>query len=309
MVISLALLRQLRLDLLCAHDATTDDFKAFIASQRYTPSMVNGSLQLRPHVSDELVSALSGDCSKFSRAACETIAGLCTEPKTPKNAAWFVVRSYYAAFYCAHAFLRVFGYTCTNVDGAELAKLKEAVGPYGFPLPSKGFYKVAISKDRQGLDFEKLKNSHEDTWATVYDLLGELRDAAATVTAPKTSRDETVQLLSDIRATMSGNGKFDKGNYLSYFRNQVQYRFAEKTWYPYGSKAFPPPISAEEIAQSVLDGRYQRLAGSSEIVKFLNASLEFAQLTLSLVDHSAGRGPDASIHLKRDYKRIRSIYA
>ncbi|SFS14736.1 hypothetical protein [Yoonia litorea] len=304
-----ALLRQVRLDLLCAHDATTDDFKAFLASQRYIPSITNGSLHLSPFVCDELVSALAGDCSKFGRAACETIAGLCTEPKAPKNAAWFVVRSYYAAFYCAHAFLRLFGNTCTNLDGAEFTKLKEAVNAYSHPLPSKGFYKIAISRDQQSLDFEKLKNSHEDTWATVYELLGELRDAAATVTAPKASRDETVQLLSDLRATLSDNGRFEKGNYLSYFRNQVQYRFAEKTWYPYGSKAFPPPISAEEIAQSVLDGRYQRLTGSSEIVKFLNASLEFAQLTLDLVDYSAERGLDASTHLNRDYKRIRHIYA
>jgi len=304
-----ALLRQLRLDLLCTHQATTDDFKAFLASQRYIPSAIGDSLLLRPYVEDELVSALSGDCSKFSRAACETIAGLCTEPKAPKNAAWFVVRSYYAAFYSAHAFLRLFGRTCTNIDGAELAKLKEALSAIGQPIPSKGFYRVVISADRERLDFTKLKNAHEDTWATVYEVLGDLREAAARVPAPKTSRDSAVQLLSDLRGTLSCDGKFEKGSYLSYFRNQVQYRFAEKTWYPYGSKAFPPPISAEEIARSVLDGRYQPLKGSNEVVKFLNASLEFVQLTLELVDYSAALGASASPHLHRDYKRIRHIYA
>lgn len=305
----LALLRQVRLDLLCNHEATTDDFKAFLSSQRYTPSTVNGLFSLRPYMGDELVSALSGDCSKFSRAACETIAGLRTEPKAPKNAAWFVVRSYYAAFYSAHAFLRLFGRTCTNLDGVELTKLKEAATAYGHEAPSKGFYKVNISADQQTLEFEKLQNSHEDTWATVYKVLGELRNAAATVAAPKASRDITVQLLSDIRDTMSCNGRFANGNYLSFFRNQVQYRFAEQTWYPYGSKAFPLPISAEEIAKSVLEGRYQPLNGSSDVVKFINTSLGFTQLTLGIVDFTMAREASASSHLHRDYRRIRNIYA
>ncbi|EBA18386.1 hypothetical protein RSK20926_11724 [Roseobacter sp. SK209-2-6] len=304
-----ALLRQVRLDLLCAHRATTNDFKAFVASQRYTPSSVDGVFQLRPYVCDELVSALSGDCSKFSRAACETIAGLCTEPKAPKSAAWFVIRSYYAAFYSAHAFLRLFGRTCTNIDGAELAKLKEAASAFNLPLPGKGFYTIKISADQQKLEFKKLKNSHEDTWATLYAVLDELREAAATIAAPKASRDTTVQILSDIRDTMSCSGRFENGNYLSFVRNQVQYRFAEQTWYPYGSKAFPPPVTAEEIAKSVLEGRYQRLAGSNELIKFVNASLEFVQLTLSLIDFSAGQGASASTHLHRDYKHVRNMYA
>lgn len=304
-----ALLRQVRLDLLCAHSATTNDFKAFVASQRYIPNTVDGVFQLRPYVGDELVSALSGDCSKFSRAACETIGGLCTEPKAPKSAAWFVIRSYYAAFYSAHAFLRLFGRTCTNLDGAELAKLKEAAIAFGQPPPSKGFYRIEISADQQRLEFAKLKNSHEDTWATLYKVLDELREAAATAAAPKASRDTTVQMLSDLRETMSCSGRFENGNYLSFIRNQVQYRFAEQTWYPYGSKAFPPPVAAEEIAKSVLEGRYQRLTGSNELIKFINASLEFAQLTLGLVDYSAERGVSASTHLHRDYRHIRNIYA
>jgi len=309
MEVPLALLRQVRLDLLCSHDAKTNDFKAFLASQRYTPNTVDHVFQLRPFVGEELVSAVSGDCSKFSRAACETIAGVRTEPKAPKNAAWFVVRSYYAAFYSAHAFLRLFGRTCTNLDGAELTKLKEAVKTYGQPLPSKGFYKTKISLDKQKIEFEKLKNSHEDTWATVYELLGELRETTVTIAAPKPSRDETVQLLSDIRETMSCGGKFESGSYLSYFRNQVQYRFAENTWYPYGSKAFPPPLAAEEISKSVLEGRYQRLSGSNELVKFINAALEFTQLTLAIADYAANREASASLHLQRDYLHIRKIYA
>ncbi|UWR66224.1 hypothetical protein K4L02_08380 [Phaeobacter inhibens] len=305
----LALRRQVRLDLLCDHRATTNDFKAFVASQRYTPSTMGGVFMLCPYVGDELVSAISGDCSKFGRAACETIAGLSTEPKAPKSAAWFVIRSYYAGFYSAHAFLRLFGRTCTNLDGAELVKLKEAASAFGQPPPGKGFYKIKISGNQQNLEFEKLKNSHEDTWATLYKLLGELREAAATVAAPKMSRDKTVQMLSDLRETMSCNGRFENGNYLSFVRNQVQYRFAEQTWYPYGSKTFPPPVTAEEIARSVLEGRYQRLAGSNELVRFINASLEFVQLTLNLIDFSAGRGTSASTHLHRDYRRVRNVYA
>jgi hypothetical protein len=305
----LALLRQIRLDLFNLHDAKTNDLKALISSQRYTFITGTGEMCLRPYSSDELISAISGDCSKFIRAACETLAGLSTETKAPKNSAWFIIRCYYAAFYAAHALLRVFGYTCSNIDGQELNKLREVAMFSGKPAPSKGFYRIEISADHQSLDFYKLKNSHEDTWASVLKLINTLRDNSASIAAPKHTREQSIQILSEIRNAITNDGKNNNGAYLSFFRNQVQYRFAAKAWYPYGSKDFPLNIAVEDISKSVLENRFQKLQGNSEIVTYLNNALIFTQFVLSLVDYVTNEREDVSFHLKRDYKRIRKMCA
>ncbi|WP_420863473.1 hypothetical protein [Algirhabdus cladophorae] len=308
MEIPSALIRQVRRDLIGPHGATTNDFKAFVASQRYTPDSTQPLFQLRPYDADELVAGVSGDCSRFGRATCETLAGIASDPRAPKNAAWFVVRTYYAAFYSAHAFLRLFGRLCSNIDGAELARLRQACNAVGQTPPSKGFYEVSVSSNLQTLAFAPLKNSHEDTWATLTRLIDELRTNTASVAAPKQSRDDTIVLLSAIIANLSDNQSHTKGNFLSHFRNQVQYRFAHQAWYPYGAKHFPTATSPEDMVKSVLDGRYQDIIGNTELVRFTNAAMQFIQLVIQIVDASATPVNQVSRHLTRDYVRIRNIY-
>ena len=303
-----ALLRLVRRDLLTSHDSELIDFKAFVSSQRYTVDSTAAPASLRPYMSDELIAACAGDCSKFARAALESISGIVTDARAPRNTAWFVVHAYYAAFYSAHALLRLFGVLCSNIDGTEFARLQEAARVTGQTFPQKGFFRINVSTNLNSLTFEPLKNSHEDTWATVISVLDQLRDQAAIADAPKTSRDAAVELLSRHMARLTDDQQFSKGNFLSYARNQVQYRFAYRTWYPYGVKNFPPAASLEEIAVSVLEDRFQEIPGESDLVRFANGALSFCQFTLKIVDTVLAEQTNFSRHLSRDYMRVKNFH-
>ena len=308
MEIPVALLRQVRRDLLVSHSSSLVDFKAFIASQRYIVEPATVSVKLRPFITDELTAACAGDCSKFARAAVESLSGIAADVKAPRNTAWFVVRAYYAAFYSAHAFLRLFGVMCSNIDGDEFEKLREAANVTGQKFPKQGFFRIDVSSDLNALTFEPLQKSHEDTWATVLSVLDNLRSETASAAAPKSSRDAAVELLSEQMARLTKGQKFGKGNFLSYARNQVQYRFAFKTWYPYGAKEFPPAGSLEEISLSVLEGRFQDISGESDLVRFANCALSFSQFSLGIVNAVLSDQEDLSRHFLRDYSRVKNIH-
>jgi hypothetical protein len=302
-----AILRQVRRDLFVENSSKFVDFKAFVSSQRYYVESVGDAVKLRPHIADELKAACAGDCSKFACAAIESLSGIVADAKSPRNAAWFVVRAYYAAFYSAHALLRMFGVLCSNIDGPELLRLKEAAKVTGQEFPKRGFFRVEISKDMSVLTFDPLKNSHEDTWATVVGVLNDLRSGAVTAAAPKASRDAAVEFLSEHIARLTDSQKYKTGNFLSYTRNQVQYRFALQTWHPYGGAKFPPTGSFEELAVSVLQGRFQNLTGQTDLIKFTNCALNFCQFSLDLVDSILSEGNDVSHHLIRGYARVKNM--
>ena len=71
------------------------------------------------------------DCPKFASAALRAFATLSTEFQERDAVPWALVKAYYAAFYGAHAIMRLLGMTCSRVDPAQSLGVRQALIAYG----------------------------------------------------------------------------------------------------------------------------------------------------------------------------------
>lgn len=302
MDVPVALRRGIRRDLVSSHTSRLADIKAFIASKNYYMTENSGQVLVSPLDRNDVRAAVSGDCSRFARAVLETLNGIVTEQTNARYHAWMVVRAYYAAFYSAHLFLRLFGRSCTHFNGQEFSILKQVASLQGINLSGKGFFLVTFTED-SNLALTGLNNSHEDTWASLLTLLDDIRAGVPRINAPKISRDETITFLSDLIEGITKNNSFQKGNWLSHVRNQVQYRFDYKVWFPYGHN-YPDNV-VERKAKSAVRGDFIPMEKHNDLAEFYSLAMQFSSLCLSMIDLIVDDQAECSAFLKSEYRRLR----
>ena len=73
---------------------------------------------------DSLKSAFAADCNRMSSAAFESIENITPSENLPRSVAWLIIRSYYSAFFAAHAILRMVGISCTQfrISSSDLSE-------------------------------------------------------------------------------------------------------------------------------------------------------------------------------------------
>ena len=161
--------------------------------QIYDPLEAN-SFTLNISDVSPLLSAFAYDCSRMAIGSFESIHDISRDDSFPKSTAWLVVRTYYAAFFAAHASLRMFGISCSQLDSIttneiyKIADIFSQTNNIGSIL--KGFYvckydvsskKITCKRDTSGagvheafwkvfnqvmrsLSIEILKNSRFPKW-------------------------------------------------------------------------------------------------------------------------------------------------
>jgi len=173
----------------------------------------------------------------MATAAIESIEGIQKEPFFHKCSAWLVIRAYYASFFAAHALLRIFGRSCTQLEGEHAAKVFEmalAQGKAnGITKIESGFYSAMIDYELGKVHFKKLKDSHADTWSEFNRLIHFLMDNLEHTISPAKNREISFDYLKDLKSNISRSGCATKGNWLSNVRNNVNYRHEYGVWFPY----------------------------------------------------------------------------
>lgn len=216
---------------------SASDLRDWLAKPNYFVDAQISSTQFNLRVQDwdKFASALLFDMNRFAIAAVESMDGIQREPRQPRHAAWMVVRAYYAAFYSAHAILRLFGRSCTQLDQREVNeiwKIADALGFAGNTTSIQNGLYLATSAPPV-VSFAKLnKKSHGDTWISFYGLVQELRAGVHGATALTADKLKTEVFLDVLMAVLCRSGHND-GSWLSYVRNQTNYRFSYDTWFPY----------------------------------------------------------------------------
>lgn len=227
----------------------------------------SGDVTVRPITMQKMVGAFAYDSTKMASAAFETMFGIESVPKLPKSTSWIVIRAYYAAFFAAHALLRMFGTHCLQVDLPQkksLDKVASAVGMLprsGFEL---GFYVSTFDRASGEIRFRKptaRRGSHEIMWEEFASRIRSVSNHLLTVSSKFT---QLSLQLSQLEASLRRDG-MTTGAWLSYVRNLANYKHEFGLWFPYsGSECsasdllqiarkwrknpetfFPPPVDAQ----------------------------------------------------------------
>lgn len=185
-----------------------------------------------------LLSAFAFDCNRMAIAAFETISGITQNNSFPKSTAWLIIRSYYAAFFAAHAILRMLGISCSQINTSETSSIYKIADLYGNANEhkiSQGYYKCSYDNGKKKLFCKKLSTSaggvHESFWAEFYQSIKRLSNDILKYVSQTKVQQVSVK-LADLCDNMS-YGQCNNGNWLSYIRNEVNYRHLHGTWYPY----------------------------------------------------------------------------
>lgn len=200
-----------------------------IAEDRFTLT----ASDIRP-----LQSSFAADISRLGSAAFETVH-LVDEPEsTPKACAWFVMRSYYAAYYAANTISRILGTSTSQLESEHTRAVHEVADLYGqatVPGIQTGLYECVFSNSARTLACKKHggpSGAHEAFWSSFLSVVRTTRDRILlSADLSEADRDAAAKLidLGDNLCLQGRNG----GNWLSYIRNQVTYRHDFGAWFPY----------------------------------------------------------------------------
>ncbi|MFK4064191.1 hypothetical protein [Brucella anthropi] len=280
------LLQNARLSLFQPGLSSALDVKAWVANQNYffAQDITATSFSLRASDSSQLRQALANDLNRLTSAAFESAAGTGPDSALPRSLAWGSIRFYYSAFFAAHAFMRLFGTACIQLDDEHVRKILSAAQAMGrsgsLTALDSGFFAATIDPAFQTVTFRRLRDSHRDTWATLVSVVDELQAALPTTTALSSHKIEASALLSNLKAQLTRAGS-TKGNWLSTMRNSINYRQSHGAWFPYNKSANPAalesaarawkvrPSAGSTTTQSELECFFQASAGLVALVREL----------------------------------------
>lgn len=264
------------------------DVKAWVANQNYffTQDITERSFSLRASDSGQIRQALANDLNRLASAAFESAAGIGLDPALPRSIAWGAVRSYYSAFFAAHSFMRLFGTACVQLDHEHVVQVLNAAKVMGrsggLTKLDSGFFAASIDPSFETVTFQRLKDSHCDTWATLLSVINEIETAMPATTALSNHKIEASSLLSDLKMQLTRSGS-TKGNWLSTMRNSINYRQSHGAWFPYNKFSDPAVLESAARAWKIypnaspktplgeLDGFFQASAGLVALVRELTS--------------------------------------
>lgn len=215
------------------------DVKGWLANQNYfiDSPIQQKEFELRPGDPALLINAFSNECNRMSIATIESILGIYSDIGLKKSGAWGIIRCYYAAFFAAHATLRMFGQSCTQLESAHTQKIFENATLFqmteNLTKIEKGFYFVSTNTDFTEVKLTKLNDSHADLWSSFLKLINTLIGLTHETNTLSKLKLETLSILEHIKTGITYSRHSEKGNWLSSIRNDVNYKHNYGAWYPH----------------------------------------------------------------------------
>lgn len=229
------------------------DIRGWIATQDFGISANIGASNFELDVNDwsQVERALGVESNRFGVGAIESVNGIRRDPDLPKALAWQIVRSYYAAFYSAHTLMRLFGYSLTHLPSSHANKVfqvADLLGHCGTATKVRdGFYFAEFSEFSRTAKFVRVEDSHADTWSSFLKVTHAIEQKVNVTVALNSHKMKTVSFISDLNAGLTHKGHH-RGNWLSRIRNNVNYRFTNDAWFPYGNPGIAPDLPESRAA-------------------------------------------------------------
>jgi hypothetical protein len=212
--------------------------------------------------------------------------------------AWLGVKLYYAAFYAAHALLRMQGTSCTQLDGREVFRIRSvarAYGAEGSDLLSAGYYYAAFDPSQNIIELNKANaqggGSHEILWARYNQQIANLVRLVEQSDLLIEDKRPIVIKLKDLQRAL-GTRNFVRGNWLSAVRNEINYRHAHGVWYPHSHKTDPDDYIRLVRQSLTRDPAANDLPQEDTFDAFVKCCIFVIALTKSTVTDMASRHPE-----------------
>ncbi len=223
-------------------------FKSWIASGNFIVRNINSLSNIELEVNNErsFYSMLAYDICRMSSASFETMHHIKSANNLPKSFGWIAIKSYYAAFFSAHSILRCFGYICSQLEKGHVMQINDygqAVGLNGALKLESAYFSGRYDSVSRRLSLKRMKNTHEDTWHALVDCLESVSRDVLQVSGLSASKQMISSNIDDLKNYLTDRGRLSKGNFLSKFRNAVNYRQEHDSWHPYGRSS----IRADKI--------------------------------------------------------------
>lgn len=183
--------------------------------------------------------SLAAEVNRTAVAACESIRNATRDVLLPKSTAWIVIKTYYSAFFAAHALLRMFGKGFITLDQIEVNSINKIGHLYGLSgeSVSPGNFVFDFTGVTNEIHWHRVDSSsggvHEKFWSYFRARIEELSNDLLRL---KTGIAADNQQVSLRLSALVENLCFDscaKGTWLSVVRNRVNYRHHFGAWYPY----------------------------------------------------------------------------
>jgi hypothetical protein len=187
---------------------------------------------------ESIVRAFAFDANRMSCSSFESILSISPVVLLRRSLAWLSIKSYYAAFYAAHAFIRYHGVSCTQLDSRETSRLAAVAQAYGFSTAkniSTGFYTIALNSAKRTVKFENGLHgggSHETLWVKYTTVIRELLlsiESSDLISADKVAVSAKLDALLKVLTNASAIA----GSWPSRVRNEINYRHGFGVWYPH----------------------------------------------------------------------------
>lgn len=246
-----------------------------------------------------IVQAYAGEISRMSRAAAETAAGISKVSALPKSTAWAVVQWYYAAFYAAHAILRMTGRSLTQIEPGHALRIRIVAELFGFQHnQAAGLHEIRLDIQSGTLTLERIQpgsgGSHEALWQRFGEWLHESALALLATGAQSRTIQDASGKLTELASVLS-TAPAQKHCWLSYVRNHVAYKHEFSAWFPYrqqgkrDSNLFNEPGVVPENAdgRELTDGKGGPLGRFSDACRLIVALCY--DLSVEMVERSPKR--------------------
>lgn len=185
--------------------------------------------------------SIAFDIARMGMAAFESIGDLHQHPILPKSLGWTVIKTYYSAFFAAHALLRTFGISLTQFDSAQINNVLQIAAVYGAMNDqrlSNGFY-VCIFDAKSGKLTCKHAGaqggSHEVLWKFFLNSMSGFSNQILAIHGASANQQQAAAKINELCSSLKHNGK-NAGSWLSYVRNLTNYKHELGVWFPYSSR-------------------------------------------------------------------------
>ncbi|MFM7457311.1 MAG: hypothetical protein ACKO3R_01425 [bacterium] len=175
----------------------------------------------------DIMSAIASDFENFSIASIETMDSVSLY-QNKKPMVWIFMKNYYAAFYSAHALLRLTGRFFIRADQGITNNIEKSyMSSSTIKLKCKNYWSISYDKNFNEIVINNRSNTtaHEGLWKDFSNLLIHLRDESLNRGYIAIS-SKTEDLLDILGLETSSNY-----NWLSVMRNEFTY-LNNHFWFP-----------------------------------------------------------------------------
>lgn len=241
---------------LVSEQAVQNGLKGWILGETYGVALGNslGEVVLNGINANTFFPANLSDYCRFALAAKETIH-LSFDDAFDKHAtAWALIKRYYSSFFSAHALLRTHNKGVIWIDADEANHLEKIGklyvgqnfnikrGGYSFEFnPGNGFNaEIKLAPVSYG------GGSHDDFWRYFLAHLSLLGEQILQNNVPMAS--QAVARLDELRRIVMAPTA--KGVWLSFMRNEINYRHKFGTWYPFKPQIMGAVLDRRTLQQT-----------------------------------------------------------